>query len=189
MFLLLLGGTLVLGWGLVATASVTDGALIASRSTALAIGWLLACASFVGLRGLRQASWEQRSATAITFVCSAVLLYLSYFEWGSTPPAPVPVAAAANVDRGSEHQVAAASAAVTVVAPIARVHPPVPQPIAQPAQPVAVTDACFALEGVEFLQCSRCADTAGLRRAACHERARLEYCEGRQDDAAACPTA
>src|SRR5262245_917886 len=133
MFLLLLGGTLVLGWGLVATASFTDGALIASRSAALAIGWLLACASFVGLRTLRQASWEERGAAAVTLVCSVALLYLSYFQWGSTPPAPVPVAAAANVDRNPEHQVAAASAAVTVVAPMARAHPPAALPIAQPA--------------------------------------------------------
>ena len=53
MFLTLLGGTLLLGASLLAAANYTEGALLAVRSAAQVIGWLLAGAALVGLLGMR----------------------------------------------------------------------------------------------------------------------------------------
>ena len=95
MVLTLLGGSLVLGTGLLAAASFSDGALVAFRTAAQLIGWLFVCAILLGSyarasrgegwRGLRRAGFGEISAATITFLSGVVVLYVSYFEWGEIP--------------------------------------------------------------------------------------------------------
>ena len=95
MVLTLLGGSLVLGTGLLAAASFSDGALVAFRTAAQLIGWLFVCAILLGSyarasrgegwRGLRRAGFGEISAATITFLSGIAVLYVSYFEWGEIP--------------------------------------------------------------------------------------------------------
>jgi len=54
MFLILLGGSLTFGAALLATVIFTDGALVALRTAAEIIGWLLLLATVAGLVGMRR---------------------------------------------------------------------------------------------------------------------------------------
>lgn len=104
MVLILLGGSLVLGTGLLAAASFSDGALVAFRTAAQVIGWLFVCAILLGsyarasrgegLRGLRRAGFGEISAATVTFLSGIAVLYVSYFEWGEMPRTPIGHAAA-----------------------------------------------------------------------------------------------
>jgi hypothetical protein len=95
MVLTLLGGSLVLGTGLLAAAAFSDGALVAFRTASQLIGWLFVCAILLGSyarasrgegwRGLRRAGFGEISAATITFLSGVVVLYVSYFEWGEIP--------------------------------------------------------------------------------------------------------
>src|SRR5687767_1345546 len=98
MFLTLLGGTLVLGASLLAAANYTEGALVAARSAAQVIGWLLAVAALVGLLGLRRASWQKLGATAVALSSGVTLLYMSYFQWSEIQAVRMPLAATVASD-------------------------------------------------------------------------------------------
>jgi hypothetical protein len=205
MFLTLLGGTLVLGASLLAAANYTEGALVAARTAAQVIGWLLAGAA---LLGLQQASWQKVGAASVAFFSAAALLYVSYFQWNEVPAVRVPLAAtvasdwvtykftpvlAAEVVGTLSKAHASASPlpevdyapAKRIVASAAPVQPALAQPVL--AQPVG--DACAAFGGVEALQCRRCNGANGIGGIVCRESARLEYCENAANDAVACPAA
>src|SRR5688572_32697483 len=104
MVLVLLGGSLILGAGLLAAANFSDGALLAFRTAAQLIGWLFVCTILLGsyarasrgagLTGLRRAGFGEISAATVTFLSGIAVLYVSYFEWGEMPRATIGHAAA-----------------------------------------------------------------------------------------------
>jgi hypothetical protein len=194
MFLIFLGVALALGAGLLATASYSEGVLLAIRTAAQCIGWLFLLATAVGVAHLRRGAFGELGAAMVSFVAGVVVLYMAYFQWGTMPDAPMPPirnAAAAellpDLEPGSVYKATLAS--VQIVAP-ASAPPPAPAPAPVKAAPVpAVADVCASLNGVESLQCRRCGDETGLAWVLCQERARLEYCEGTQAQEALCPSA
>src|SRR6185503_9155241 len=197
MFLTLLGGTLLLGAGLLAAANYTEGALVAVRSAAQLIGWLLAGAALVGLLGMRP-SWQKLGAASVALFSGATLLYVSYFQWGEIAAVRAPLAATAPLDwPGYKFTPVLATEVVGTLAktstspapPLPEVdHAPVKRIVAAALAQPAV-DACAAFSGVQELQCQRCGEANGMRGIVCRESARLEYCEKGANDAVACPTA
>ena len=212
MFLLVLGGSLIFGAGLLAAASYSEGMLLAIRTAAQGIGWLLLLATAVGLSSLRRAAVAQFGAATVTLLGGVAVLYVSYFQWGtvqetmqgtapgtmqaaSVPDAPIRYA---STELLAEHEPAELLAAhepvykatLTNLEIIAAVPTPAPAPAPmKKVSPVpAIADACAPLTGVESLQCRRCSGKLGVAWIVCRESARLEYCEGRQDEAA-CPSA
>jgi hypothetical protein len=199
MFLIFLGGSLVLGAGLLATASYSEGMLLAIRTAAQSIGWLLLLATAVGLSGLRRGALGQLSAATVALLGGLAVLYVSYFQWGavqetvqatmqaSIPAAPMPpIRNAAALELPEYEPVYKATLArLEIVAPApASLPSSSPSPLKTKVSPVpAVADACASLKGIESLQCRRCAEKTGVAWIVCQESARLEYCEGRQDEA------
>jgi hypothetical protein len=200
MFLTVLCGTLALGAGLLAAASYGDGALVAARTAALTIGWLLLLATLIGVHGMRRARLPALGATAVVFFSSVAVLYLSYFNWVELPKAAMPQAVvevlieidtdvelirtdalSASVMRASFPVAARVAMPQLAKSPLALMYQP-PRPKEEMA------DSCSSLSGVEALQCRRCSSERGLSWVACQESARLEYCEGRHAEEAACPT-
>lgn len=206
MFLFLLGGSLVLGAGLLATASFSDGTLVTTRTAAQLIGWLFVCAILLGWYGLRRARFGEISAATVTFLSGVAMLYVSYFEWGEIPAAPIRHAAAEVLSaREADYKLiddappVVTLAAAQFITAVARRDAPAARP-AEPQRPAkkvvagvipprALEDACASFTGIESLQCRRCADTSGVSWIVCQERERLEYCDGRQADEASCPSA
>jgi len=182
MFLIFLGGSLALGAGLLATASYSEGMLLAIRTAAECIGWLLLLATVVGVANLRRGAFGELGAATVTFAASVLVLYMAYFEWGTVPEAPMPpirYAAAAEVlpdlEPGSVYKATLTSIQIVTPAPV-----PAPAPVrikqvsAVPALP-AVADACASKSGLAWMLCQ--------------EQARLEFCAAPQADAALCPSA
>jgi hypothetical protein len=195
MFLTLLGGTLLLGAGLLTAANYTEGALVAARPAAQVIGWLLAGAA---LLGLQYPTWQKLGAATVAFFSGATLLYVSYFQWSEIPAVRMPLAAAVASDWATYKFTPVL--ATEVVETLAKTHAPSSPPpevdqlplkritaTAAVAQPVV--DPCAAFAGVKALQCQRCSDASGMRGIVCRESARLEYCEGAANDSVACATA
>jgi hypothetical protein len=206
MFLTVIGGTLALGAGLLAAVGYSEGAVVAARTAALTIGWLLLLATLVGIQGVRRRRLAELGTTVVVFVSGVGVLYLSYFHWGELPEPAVRLAAGAIVHEPElETELVAAeplvASAIFVSAPVAArvTAPPVsrkPQ-ISEKAQisekpqieTQPMVEPCSSLGGVEALQCRRrCAEKSGIARMMCRESARLEYCEGRSADEALCPS-
>jgi hypothetical protein len=192
MFLILLGGSLTFGAALLATVIYTDGALVALRTAAEIIGWLLLLATVAGLIGMRRASPGPLCAASVTLCSGLAALYMSYFfEWHEVPRAPIRLAAAESF------YVRAVPVAYKVIEPVMRPVEvaevvKVPQPRRKPAaavQPVVLAaNACSTVTGVESVQCDRCSDKLGLAWVACHESVRLQYCETELGDERTCPS-
>jgi hypothetical protein len=192
MFLILLGGSLTFGAALLATVIYTDGALVALRSAAEIIGWLLLLATFAGLVGMRRASPGPLCAASVTLCSGLAALYMSYFfEWHEVPRAPIRLAAAESF------YVRAVPVAYKMIEPVMRPAEvaevvKVPQPRRKPAaaaRPVVLAaNACSTVTGVESVQCDRCSDKLGLAWVACHESVRLQYCETELGDERTCPS-
>ena len=192
MFLILLGGSLTFGAALLATVIYTDGALVALRSAAEIIGWLLLLATVTGLVGMRRASPAPLCAASVTLCSGLAALYMSYFfEWHEVPRAPIRQAAAESF------YVRAVPVAYKVIEPVMRPAEvaevvKVPQPRRKPAaavRPVVLAaNACSTVTGVESVQCDRCSDKLGLAWVACHESVRLQYCETELGDERNCPS-
>jgi hypothetical protein len=194
MFHLAIGVTLVVGGCLLASAVYGDGPLLSSRTAAQITGWLCICAILVelcttlrarGLRHLRRPSFAQGVAGATTLCTGAIILYLSYFEWSDFPAAPIREAAAAAVARE-----------------------PVAYKIAE--LPRGMPDASFIPVQADLYRSSKvarpptwqlvatatqlhvpdepCATERGVWRLLCEEQVRVEYCAGRQDFDAVCPS-
>lgn len=177
MFLLVLGGSLALGAGLLAAASLSDGTLVTISTAAQSIGWLFVLATVVGVAGLRRGDFGQLGAAAVTFLSGLSVLYVSYFEWGEVPDAPIRTAAAEVLP------LPALAASVQTAMPRATKEvPPEAKPVVSTAvaavaapKAKAARDSCDALSGLAWI--------------VCREKARLEYCEGREDEEATCPSA
>ena len=195
MFLTLLGGTLLLGAGLLAAANYTEGALVAARTAAQVIGWLLAGAAVLGLQ---RTSWQKLGAATVALSSGAALLYVSYFQWSEIPAVRLPLAATVASDWATYKFTPVL--ATEVVGTLAKPHiPPSPPPevdhlplkriTASAAVVQPLVDPCAAFGGVEALQCKRCSAASGMRGVLCRESARLEYCESAANDSVACPTA
>lgn len=201
MFLTVLCGTLAFGAGLLAAVSYGDGALVAARTAALTIGWLLLLATLIGVHGMRRARPPELGATAVVLASSIAVLYLSYFSWIELPKAAMPhavVEVLIEIDtdvkliRTEALSASAMRANFPVVTRAAMSQPAKDSPPAlmhKPPRPhEEVADSCSSLGGVEALQCRRCGGKRGLSWVACQESARLEYCQGRYADEAACPS-
>jgi hypothetical protein len=192
MFLIFLGGSLTFGAALLATVIYTDGALVALRTAAEIIGWLLLLATVAGLVGMRRASPGPLCAASVTLCSGLAALYMSYFfEWYEVPRAPIRQAAAESF------YVRAVPVAYKVIEPVMRPVEvaevvKVPQPRRKPAaavRPVVLAaNACSTVTGVESVQCDRCSDKLGLAWVACHESVRLQYCETELGDERTCPS-
>jgi hypothetical protein len=191
MFLIFLGGSLALGAGLLATASFSEGMLVAIRTVAEIVGWLFLLATAIGVANLRRGAFGELGAAMVTFTAGLVVLYMAYFPWGTipgtVPDAPIRHAAAevlTEIEPGSVYKATLAS--IEVVAPA-----PAPAPIKKVSPIPAVADACSSLKGLESLQCRRgCAEKSGVAWLLCQESARLEYCAAAQAaDDAVCPSA
>jgi len=182
MFLTVLGGTLALGAGLLAAAGYSEGTVVAARTAALAIGWLLLFATLIGAQGVRRRRLAELGTTAVVFFSGVAVLYLSYFHWSELLPELETHMKVVAVEPF------AASATFVSLPTVARV--PVPRIADKPQiekEPVA--HPCASLRGVEALQCRRCGEKSGVAWLLCQERARLEYCEGKAADEALCPSA
>lgn len=193
MFLTVLGGSLVLGAGLLAAAGYSEGTLVAARTAALTIGWLLLFATLIGVQGVRRRRLAELGTTIMVFASGVAVLYLSYFQWSELPEVPVRIAVAEalledELDLSLVVAEPLAASATFVSAPAAARSsaPRVADPPQVEGKPVA--DPCASLGGAEALQCRRCGEKAGLAWVVCRESARLEYCEGRPVDETACPS-
>lgn len=177
MFLIVLGGSLVLGAGLLAAASLGEGTLVTNGTAAQIIGWLFVLATAVGVASLRRGDFGQLGAAAVTFLSGLTVLYVAYFDWGEVPTAPIRHAAAETLPALPVVYKAVETGTMAAVVPVATKEIPLPvkKTAARIAAPQAARDRCDA--------------TSGLAWIVCQERARLEYCEARQDDEAACPSA
>lgn len=191
MLLFLLGGSLTLAAGLLATASYTDGALVAFKTTAQVMGWLFVGAILLALlaqRGLRRASFGEVSAAGVTFISGIAVLYIAYFEWSEAPPSPIRHAAAA-VEVLPIRQVSYAMIEVPMHKPVVEAAPVVEiAPVAKKPTPPRKTVVAAAVLAPPP-RADRCAEKAGVAWIVCKEQQRLEYCEGRQADEATCPSA
>lgn len=184
MFLTMLGGSLVVGAGLLAAASFSEGALLALRTATQIIGWLFLASTVLGLEGLRRGHPGGITAATTTLVCGLGMLYASYFFHWEEVHDPAVRHAAAEPPPVHDLDYKRIDPAVLAPAPtLASMTLPAPA-----VQQVRTADACAALAGLESLRCQRCGGKSGIAWIACQESARLEYCEGRQADEAACPS-
>jgi hypothetical protein len=169
MFLLVLGGSLVLGAGLLAAASASDGTLVSVSTAARSVGWLFVVATVVGVASLRRGDFRQLGAATVTFLSALTVLYISYFEPGEVPSAPISYAVAEPLPALPVVYKMVETERLAPVVPVATKEIPVvtkPQPAREP-----------------------CAAETGLAWFVCREKARLEYCEGREGDEVTCPSA
>jgi hypothetical protein len=166
MFLLVLGGSLVLGAGLLVAASLSHGTLVTLGTAAQSIGWLFVVATVVGVASLRRGDFRQLGAATVTFLSALTVFYVLDFESDAVPNAPI------------RHAVAEPLPALPVVykvietVPVATKEIPV---VVRVATPEPAREPCAAETGLAWI--------------VCREKARLEYCEGREGDEAACPSA
>jgi hypothetical protein len=155
---------------------------VAARTAALTIGWLLLFVALIGVQGARRRRLAELGTTAVVFFSSVTVLYLSYFHWSELLPE-----LEADINLIADEPLAASAAMLVSPPVVARVAAPRVANIPQ-VENQSPADPCSSLPGVEALQCKRCGDKRGLSWVACQESARLEYCEGRPADEAACPS-
>ena len=192
MFLIILGGSLTFGAALLATVIYTEGALVALRTAAQVIGWLLIFATLAGFVGLRRASFGRIAAATVTLCSGVAVLYMSYFfEWNELPRAAIRHAVAETF------YVRPMPVAYKVIQPVMR--PAEAAPVVKDREPrrklvaavrpvMLAANACSTVSGVESLQCDRCSEKLGFAWVACQESVRLEYCETELGDERTCPS-
>lgn len=175
MFLLVLGGSLVLGAGLLAAASLSDGTLVSLSTAAQSIGWLFVLATSVGVASLRRGDFRQLGAATVTFLSALTVLYVTYFDSGEVPSVPISYAVAEPLPAMPVVYKVIESEPVVAAVPLATKQIPfvVNKPVAAVA--AAEKDPCVAQTGLAWI--------------VCREKARLEYCESREGDEANCPSA
>lgn len=177
MFLFMLGGSLVLGFSLFAAASYSEGTLIAARTAAEVIGWLLVLAALAGALALRQPNLGKITAAGVSLCCGLLLVYVAHFEWTEMAHA-----AADALPMRSELKIIE-SPSPTLAAALGM------KEIALPDKTNLVVDTPLlaAVAIATPRSKDRCADKVGLAWFFCQETVRLEYCESRAADPA-CPS-
>ena len=207
-FASLLGAALVTSLVLLAYASQAPHPFIQFRTAVQASGWLCVLAVLVGFCARvprRRRELGEVLAAAMAFFTGAAMLYVSYYEWSDpamaaraarplvakttmpTPNASAPIAKATHIPAPAQ-SAAVRGAAAGGTAKVAVSAQERPRLLVAARSAVIVDDRCFGLTGVASLQCLRCAETTGLSGLFCQERARLEYCNGREASDAACPS-
>ena len=192
MFLFMLGGSLVLGFSLFAAASYSEGALIAARTAAEVIGWLLVLAALAGAVALRQPNLGKITAASVSLCCGLLLVYVAHFEWSEMAHAAaetLPLRSELKVIEMPSPTLAAALGMKEIAALPDKTNLVAETPLLAAVAGTAprFKEACGPLGGIESLQCNRCAHKVGLAWFFCQESARLEYCESRVADPA-CPS-
>lgn len=180
MFLFMLGGSLVLGFSLFAAASYSAGTLIAARTAAEVIGWLLVLAAGVGAIALRQPNLGKVTAAGVSLCSGLLLVYVAHFEWSEL--APRPMMQELKLVAAPSPGLAAAMGMKeipTALPPIAAFEKPTP-PLEKPILTAAIVTIAPKTKDA-------CRDKVGLAWFFCQESARLEYCQARAFDEA-CPS-
>lgn len=173
MFLFMLGGSLVLGFSLFAAASYTEGTLIAARTAAEVIGWLLVLAALAGAVALRQPDFGKVTAAGVSLCCGLLLVYVAHFEWSEMAHAAadaLPLRSELKIIEAPSPALAAAMGMKEI--PVATFSPRATE---TPLLAAAITTIAPKAKDA-------CRDEVGLAWFFCQERARLEYCESRVAD-------
>jgi len=181
MFLFMLGGSLVLGFSLFAAASYTEGALIAARTAAEVIGWLLMLAALAGAVALRQPNLGKLTAASVSLCCGLLLVYVAHFEWSEMAHAAadtLPLRSELKVIEMPSPALAAAMGMKEI--PVAALSPRATE---TPILTAAITTVAPKAKEAK----DSCRDKIGLAWFFCQESVRLEYCESRLLDPA-CPS-
>jgi hypothetical protein len=174
MFLFMLCGTVALAASL----------LVAPRTAIQVIGWLFVLAALAGAVAHRGRRLGEITAATAALGSGLLVLYVAYFEWSEVRV--LPGLHAATQARPLQLKVieAPAPALAAALGMSAIVVPPMPK--AQSETPLLAV-ATFASPATATAKDS-CSAKAGFAWLICQERARLEYCEGRPHDEAACPS-
>jgi len=178
MFLFMLGGSLVLGFSLFAAASYTEGTLIAARTAAEVIGWLLVLAALAGAVALRQPNFGKVTAAGVSLCCGLLLVYVAHFEWSEMAHAAadaLPLRSELKVIEMPSPTLAAALGMKEIA------------PLPDKTSLVAETPLLAAVGIAPPRSKDRCADKVGLAWFFCQETVRLEYCQSKAADPA-CPS-
>ena len=182
MFLFMLGGSLVLGFSLFAAASYSEGALIAARTAAEVIGWLLVLAALAGAVALRQPNLGKITAASVSLCCGLLLVYVAHFEWSEMAHA-----AADALPLRSELKVIQMPSP-TLAAALGMKEIALPQAALPDKTSLVVETPLLAAVAIPTPRSKdRCADKVGLAWFFCQETVRLESCETRAADPA-CPS-
>ena len=185
MFLFMLGGSLVLGFSLFAAASYSAGTLIAARTAAEVIGWLLMLAALAGAVALRQPNLGKVTAASVSLCCGLLLVYVAHFEWTEVAHAaalaPLPVRSELKVIEAPSPALAAAMGMKEI--------PAAASPAFAFEKPIALEKPILTAATATLTPKPKdaCHDKVGLAWFFCRESARLEFCQTRADDAA-CPS-
>ena len=172
MFLFMLGGSLALAASL----------FVAPRTALQVIGWLLVLATFAGAVLFRRRDVREVTAATVALASGLLLLYVAYFEWSEVRVLPGVYAAAQArplklkvIEAPTPALAAALGMNEIVVPPMPKARSEMPLlGVSALASPATAKDSCSAKSGLAWL--------------ICQESARLQYCEGRQHDEAACPS-
>ena len=186
MVLFMLGGTVALAASL----------FVAPRTAIQIIGWLFVLATLAGTVVHRGRRLGEITAATVALGSGLLLLYVAHFEWSEVRVLPGLHAATQArplklkvVEAPTPALAAALGMNEIVVPPMPTAQSEMPLlAVATLASPATAMDSCSARSGVESLQCRRCSAKGGFAWLMCQERARLEYCEGRQHDQASCPS-
>jgi len=207
-FASLLAVALIASLVLLAYSSQAPHPLIKFRSAVQISGWLCVLAVLIGFSARvarRRRQLGEVVAAATAFFTGASMLYVSYYEWSDVPmaavagrprvaksTAPIPKSSAAIVKAtqipGPAQSAALRGAAVGGTAKVPVSANERPRLLVAARSAVVVDDRCSGLTGAASLQCLRCAESTGLSGLFCAERARLEYCNGRDAIDPACPS-
>ncbi|HEX7219597.1 MAG TPA: hypothetical protein VF280_10305 [Burkholderiales bacterium] len=185
MFLFMLGGSLVLGFSLFAAASYSEGTLIAARTAAEVIGWLLMLAALAGAVALRQPNIGKVTAAGVSLCCGLLLVYIAHFQWTEVAHA----AAAATLPLRSElKMIEAPSPALAAAMGMKEIPAALPPTVAfEKPMPFEKPLLAAAIATIAPKPKDACRDEVGLAWFLCQERARLEYCQTRAYDET-CPS-
>jgi hypothetical protein len=175
MFLFMLGGSLVLGFGLFAAASYSEGTLLAARTAAQVIGWLLVLAAAAGAVALRQPNLGKATAASVALCSGLLLVYVANFEWSEVAHA---------LPQRQELKIIEAPAPALAAAMGVKEIPVAASPTVAFEKPILTA----AITTIAPKAKDACRDEVGLAWFFCQERARLEYCEGRTNDEPRCPS-
>lgn len=194
-FASLLGVALIASLVLLAYTSQAPHPVIKFRAAVQISGWLCVLAVLIGFCARvarRRRELGEVVAAATAFFTGAAMLYVSYYEWSEAPTIAMTRPLVAKTAAPAAKIIALAppsqNAAVGGTAKASVTAHERPRLLLAAHSAVVVDDRCGGLTGAASLQCLRCAEATGLAGLFCQERARLEYCDGRDAGDPACPS-